>query len=370
MPEITLDQWLQLVEHVTRLRRSAAVRPARLDAVRIALGTARLGGHEPPEVMARAAAQLARAIFDARPLVRWPRQRQGPVAAATAAELLRTVGWSISVAQLERFATEIESNATVANLALRLLAARIAPEPCAQDAEVYLSVPRSNGGSRRQPLSASWGRAIEEELELLQQETGLRMFLRAPGLYERDRAEIRQTARSGLHRSVLHIVIGAGGGTPGIGFETCASMCRRRPVVWLVPEGDKAPQSIEVAADEWDVAILRVSSEDEVRAATRTQVGAKLPAMRDLLREKDTVPVAIMELQSEMKKRWMRFDSPEQLVRTRVSPERAAALLTEPFVLYHEASLSEIDALGSLLGIDIFAARRAASGAATYAGAR
>jgi hypothetical protein len=369
MPKITQDQWLRLVEHQTGFNGERAVRPVTLEAVEAALDKADLSGHETAEMQATVVAELALTIFRLRPLRWWIRRSPGLVAAATAAEVLRTVGWAISPAELNRLGNEITRGESPAYLAVRLLAARVVPGPEALDAEVYLSVPVSNTTPGQRSLAASWGQAIEEELEALAGPTGLRLFMRAPGLHERDVSERRDLARSGLHRSVLHFVVGIGGGTPGIGIETHGSMCRRRPVIWLLPPGESAPQSIHSAAIEADVEIIEVPSKNDLPGIVRDRVMANLGTMRELLREKDTVPVALLELQEEMRKRWMRLDvTPENLATLRMGVERVNLLLLNPLVLYNEASVSEMDALASFLGIDIFIARKALMGGTRMAG--
>lgn len=63
-----------------------------------------------------------------------------------------------------------------------------------------------------------------------------------------------------------------------------------------------------------------------------------------------------------MRRRWMRLDvTAESLATIRIGVERVNLLLTKPLALYTEASVSELDALASLLDIDIFIARNALS---------
>jgi hypothetical protein len=58
----------------------------------------------------------------------------------------------------------------------------------------------------------------------------------------------------------------------------------------------------------------------------------------------------------------MRLDvTAESLATIRIGVERVNLLLTKPLALYTEASVSELDALASLLDIDIFIARNALS---------
>jgi hypothetical protein len=361
MPLIALSDWLRLVERHTGLGRLAAVRSWRSRSIEAVLNGVD-SEHTTVESQAVAAAELALAIFALRPLRAWLKKRQAFIAAATAVDLLRAYGWSVDSGSLDRLGEAIERSESVAYLARRLLAARLLPPPDSSDAEVYVSVPISGVTATKRSLAASWTAIIEEELEKLEVLTGIRLFVRAPGLRERDPLNIRTTVRSGLHNAILHFVIGVGGGTPGLGIETYASTQRRRPVIWLVPNGTTAPQSIRAAAIEHDVEILSVASDDELRATVRQQVLAKLPTMRRLLCEKDDIPVAILELQEEMTRRWMRSSiTPEDLANVGIGAERANVLLSNPFVLYHEASLSEIDALASLLGIDVFVARKLAS---------
>ena len=196
-----------------------------------------------------------------------------------------------------------------------------------------------------------WTADIEEALEEVSASSPIDLFLQVPGLRDRDLDELNSSVRAGLSRSVLHLVLAPGGETSGVGRELQSSISRRRPVVWLTPSGQLTPRSVQAGAREADIEILEFTTSDDLRSGVRDAVRHRLPTMRELLNEKDAIPVELIELQGEMRRRWLRA-STEVLDGTRITAERAALLLTDPFVLLHDATLSELLAFSSALGME------------------
>ena len=100
--------------------------------------------------------------------------------------------------------------------------------------------------------------------------------------------------------------------------------------------------------------ILPFSDVKQLRAGVRSVVNQKLTKMLDLLTERGSIPSGISGLQRELRARWARCDPAEVLDRARVTPERAKLLLMDSAVVYHETTLSELDAFASALGVDVF----------------
>jgi hypothetical protein len=272
---------------------------------------------------------------------------------------MRLVGWSFGAEAVDELSAALERNESHAGVVRHLVA--VGPDRSIDvlNAEVYVSVPFSGRSAATTRMLDRWVAEIEEALEVAGREIGVDLFLRAPGLIGRAPEELRRIVRSGLRRSVLHVVVGAGRGSTGIGREVTASIAHRRPVVWLVPPGDDVPTSIAVSAEEANLEIVPVSAIDEIPGAVIGAVKRNELAIRQLLREKDQIPVAVIELQEELRKRWMRKASPELLKAARISRERAVLLLTDPFALFHETSVSELDAFASVLGLDVLAVQQA-----------
>ena len=237
-----------------------------------------------------------------------------------------------------------------------IVLARGGPPACVDEinAVVYLSVPVSNRTPAMYRTFALWASEIEEELELLGVQHGLNLFLHVLGLGQRDENELRSSARLGLRDAVLHLVLGAHGGTSGVGRELQASIARRRPVGWFVPPGERAPQSVRAAVPEADITILPFSDVKQLRAGVRSVVSQKLTKMLEMLTERGSIPGGITAMQDELRSRWARCDTDAVLARARVTPDRAKLLLMDPFAVYHETTLSEFHAFASALGVDIF----------------
>ena len=350
VPDIA--RWLWLVEQHVGVGHEAAVRGDRLAEVERLLRDFRVRPTSPEQQVAQATVELARDVYRLRPLSWWLTRRQAVVAAATAVEELRILGWAPEAGAdqtlaklLQNEGTGRDRTASLRMLSLILSAGGAPANAAARDAGVYLSVPFSSRGVTQ----AGWPSDIEEVLDQVGASCDVRLLLCAPELLgERNLGSLS----SGLQRSVLHLVLG-GRGTLGVGRELQSSISRRRPVVWFVPPGQAAPPSVRAAALEADVEIVHFASSQELRAQVRDVVQGKLPTMLDLLKETNSVPLGIIKLQSELRRRWMRA-SPEVLANTRIGAERANLLLMDSAVLYHEASFSELDAFSAALGIDVF----------------
>ncbi len=371
MPGRSIDDWLWLVQRTVGIAHSTAVRDDKRAEVELLLKRFWSLPPSSDAKVADAVVRLAQDLYALKPLIWLLSYKHATIAAATACEELRNLGWSPEEGAERAFAKllrEDPSGCDTATVSLQMLSLVLSNggsplRTPGVDGMVYLSVPFSN----RTPITAlalkRWAQDIEEALEEIGARNGLRLFLIVPGLPERDCNDLVGSVRKGLMHSVLHLVLAPGGGTPGIGRELQSSISRRRPVVWFTPRGQDAPRSVRAAASESDVEVVEFGASnggsEELRSAVQDVVARRLPTIRELLNEKDAIPVRLIELQSEMRRRWMRASSEassEVLTGTRINTERANLLLTDPFVLYHEATWSELDAFSSALGIDLFSA--------------
>jgi hypothetical protein len=361
--QMTLDDWVLLAQRDLGLEHGPALRATSLEAVNGLLRTHAIETDAAHEVAAQTALRLALAICDLKPVRRWgPKDPHPLIGASTAIELLRLAGWSFEAVAVATLAASLERAEPQHHLLRDLFAFGATPTQTTLNAEVYVSVPVSNRTATMGRLLGRWMSIIEDELESVGREIGIGLFMRAPGMSSRSAAEFIRSVRSGMRHSVLHIVVGAAGGTPGIGMEIEGSVARRRPVIWLVPPGDRAPNSVVLASHEADISILTIESGiDHLRASLSSEVRQREAAIRRLLQENRQIPVVIMELQEELRRRFLKLGSAEPLVAAGIKPARTLLLLNDAFVLYHESSVSELDAFSSILGIDIFAARRYAS---------
>jgi hypothetical protein len=356
-----LDRWLWLVERSVGIASSTAIRDDKCAQVERLLQRFWSLSPSSDATVAEAALRLAQDVYALKPLIWFLAHKQAVVAAATAFEELRNLGWSPEDGAERALAELLREDATgrdTATVSLQMLSLVLSnggsPARARQlNAAVYLSLPFSNCTPAMRTRLAGWSSDIEEALEQAGARSGLALFLAVPGLRERDCDELVESVRAGMMHSVLHLVLGAGGGTPGIGRELQSSISRRRPVAWLMPSGHDAPRSVHAAASEADLEIIQFTSSAELRSAVQGVVDRRLPAMRELLHEKNSLPLALIELQSEMRRRWLRASPSDVLTSTRITPERANLLLTDPFVLFHEATWSELDAFGSALGIGL-----------------
>ncbi len=372
MAAFTMDEWIGLVERCTRVAGRQALRADKLYEVE------RVLRHSDPrdtsrEAVAASAANIARELQEIKPLRFWLSPWQASVAAATAVAHLRHCGWAPELRSIEILADDLRRRASLARLLARILSVGGAPVSSErQDViEVYLSIPVSGCTPSARALLKRWSPIIEEELEAVGTMIGIPIFLRVPGLARRSSDELVEVVRSGLRRSALHLVVGARGGSTGVGIEIQNSLTRRRPVVWLVPPGEGTPSSVVAASLEGDISVVAFDSEVELRAAVRANVIRKLPAIKRLLDEKDAIPVRIIELQEEMRRNWLLRASTSidvlhmALEMVGIKPARAVLLLTNPFVLYHQASASEIDDLCAILGMEIDASETSSQAGAT-----
>ena len=239
-----IDNWIRLVEQHTGVEKASAIRPERVSAVVRALEKFDRQPADSDEAIARAVVALARSLHRLKPI----RERLGPipmgrrqagVAAATAIAELRNLGWAPQCGLERKLADMLRANAPPIRLRTAVLAHGGPPVRSDElNAVVYLSVPVASRTPAMYRKLALWASEIEEELELLGAQHGLNLFLHVLGLGQRDESQLRSSARLGLRDSVLHLVLGANGGTSGVGRELQASIARRRPVAWFVPPGE------------------------------------------------------------------------------------------------------------------------------------
>jgi hypothetical protein len=363
-----LEAWKEDVVQCARETRGLDLRPGVLisgsKVPRVAELLARHSSPDgaAPEVVLAAAIQLAVELFDLGPTrAMFGLRLRAEVAARSAGAELNRHGLGLHATEIERLAAALIQQARHPQgpeLLIAVVAGR-ARSRLSEVAEVYLSLP---GPTHRQPslegdIDAYKG-AIEEGLHVGGTEIGMRLVLATPGQPARDSAELLSGCRSGLRHAVLHLVLGCCGGTTGTGREAQGSIERRRPIVWLVPPGDDAPRSVDVAALEAHVEILHFTDADDLRRKIADAVVRYTHPMHQLQAEKDLFPDWLLKLHFLLRRQFMRLElSNELLAAVRMHPGRLSALLADPYVLYHEASLAELDVLGDLLSVDVAALR-------------
>jgi hypothetical protein len=349
-----MTRWLQLVERVTGLSANVALHGLALDAIQAALERVADKPASTAEEQAANAARLALDIAGAKPAR--VSGHDSLIAAETACDYLRSHGWATVALDTRRFARDVADGATVAFLLVRLLAECPPPDEQQDFAVVYISVPVSTPDSAAKAHARALAPAIEEELESIDVSGGPRFLVVTPGLTPRGPFQVQHSVRRGLASSAAHIVIGAGGGTPGLGIEVEASIAARRPVIWLVPDGSSPPQSIAACEIEGDVTIVPVGhSAPAVRTAVREHVLARVETIRAVANELKQIPAAVLELQQEIVGRWTAHPpSDEELVKARIKRARAERLVYSPFAMLNEMNLAELGDLSELVGIDLF----------------